>query len=230
MIKDCRASSRVNLHRSHVLRRDRFAIYAVQDTSTSEGLEHNVKLLHRAAVDPSADRKEVFDAMMALDKMKLSPDGLGSILSSPGRKWRLVYTAGKEAVRRPEGGAGMYFPLTAVQSWDSEGNIQNGVYLGHLAGLAFSGPYYISGRKLCFNFTKLTLKLGPFKPEFALKSAEETNAEFAEYEKKGGKGHDTPFFLFSYADEKVAVARGRGGGIAMWAAVSPSWQMEAGAM
>ena len=38
----------------------------------------------------------------------------------------------------------------------------------------------------------------------------------------------SPFFLFIYADDEVAVARGRGGGLAFWARTSPSWEASAG--
>ena len=38
----------------------------------------------------------------------------------------------------------------------------------------------------------------------------------------------SPFFLFSYVDDEVAVARGRGGGLACWARTKPAWEMSAG--
>lgn len=38
----------------------------------------------------------------------------------------------------------------------------------------------------------------------------------------------SPFFLFSYVDDEVAVARGRGGGLAFWARTTPVWEMTAG--
>ncbi len=44
----------------------------------------------------------------------------------------------------------------------------------------------------------------------------------AEEDKKG------PFFLFSYADDDILVARGRGGGVAYWQAVTPTWEAESG--
>ncbi len=33
---------------------------------------------------------------------------------------------------------------------------------------------------------------------------------------EGEKQKDGPFFLFIYVDDKICVARGRGGGLAMW--------------
>ena len=37
-----------------------------------------------------------------------------------------------------------------------------------------------------------------------------------------------PFFLFIFADDDIAVARGRGGGVAFWKATTPSWEAESG--
>mmetsp|Transcript_48702 Transcript_48702/g.123004 ORF Transcript_48702/g.123004 Transcript_48702/m.123004 type:complete len:284 (+) Transcript_48702:123-974(+) len=206
--------------------------------ATGAELDAPVAVLHRAATDPSVPPMEVFKAMMALEKMKLPAAGFQEAITADGKRWRLVYTAGKDAVAaaiKAKGShhelrqAGKYFPLTAVQSWDgAAGRIQNGVYLGHLASLRFSGPFYMHDKKLNFDFTKLTLKLGPWAPTFAVKSESESEAEFQRIAEAKGKGAQSPFFLFSYADDKVAVARGKGGGIALWAAATPAWLMEAG--
>ncbi len=37
-----------------------------------------------------------------------------------------------------------------------------------------------------------------------------------------------PFFLFSYTDDDILVARGRGGGVAYWQAVTPTWEAQSG--
>ncbi len=50
-----------------------------------------------------------------------------------------------EAAKGGKGG-GTYFPLTAVQRWDSNTmQIENGVYLGQIAALTFRGPFAMSG-------------------------------------------------------------------------------------
>jgi len=197
-----------------------------------------VEILHRAAEEGSVPRMEVFKAMMSLEKMKLPADGLLDAVTAEGKRWRLVYTAGKEPVTaaiKAKGShseltqAGQYFPLTAVQTWDGSNNrIENGVYLGFLASLKFSGPFYMHEKKLNFDFTKLALSLGPFKPEFNIKNQAESTAEFKRIAEAKGKGAQSPFFLFTYADDKIAIARGKGGGIAMWAAASPAWLMKSG--
>eukprot|EP00873_Tetraselmis_striata_P025644 jgi/Tetstr1/445908/TSEL_033537.t1 len=180
--------------------------------ATGAELDAPVAVLHRAATDPSVPPMEVFKAMMALEKMKLPAAGFQEAITADGKRWRLVYTAGKDAVAaaiKAKGShhelrqAGKYFPLTAVQSWDgAAGRIQNGVYLGHLASLRFSGPFYMHDKKLNFDFTKLTLKLGPWAPTFAVKSESESEAEFQRIAEAKGKGAQSPFFLFSYADDK----------------------------
>lgn len=56
------------------------------------------------------------------------------------------------AMKKGEGqkaGSGKYFPATAVQRWDATQNeIENGIYVGHLAALTFKGPYVFEGVRL----------------------------------------------------------------------------------
>jgi len=37
-----------------------------------------------------------------------------------------------------------------------------------------------------------------------------------------------PFFLIVYADDEIVVARGRGGGIALWQRTTPAFELKAG--
>ena len=46
--------------------------------------------------------------------------------------------------------------------------------------------------------------------------------------RKGEDDKKGPFFLFIFVDDEIAVARGRGGGVAFWKATSPSWEAESG--
>lgn len=41
-------------------------------------------------------------------------------------------------------------------------------------------------------------------------------------------GKDLPFFIFSYVSDDLVVARGRSGGLAVWARTTPSWELEKG--
>lgn len=42
------------------------------------------------------------------------------------------------------------------------------------------------------------------------------------------RGKKDPFFVFFYVDSGLICARGRGGGIAVWARTTPQWELEAG--
>lgn len=170
----------------------------------------------------------VCSAMRALEKAKIPAEGLAAALAgdTPGvpRRWRLVFTASASDVRSDAGG-GRYFPITAVQSWDAAaGRIVNGVYIGHLAALQFSGPCRLTGKRLEFDFTQLSLKLLGGVARFSLKPA-----GYALPEKGTREAGALPFFLFAQADEQTVVARGRSGGVALWARATPSWELTAGA-
>lgn len=112
---------------------------------------------------------------------------------------------------------GSYFPITAAQRWDaSTGTIENGIFLGLIAALTFSGPYEYKGKKLSFDFDKLKLKLGPWKFDFGIKE------EIKDY--KAGKAD--PFFIVFYVDEDIVCARGRGGGVAFWKRCDSDFDMK----
>lgn len=198
-------------------------------SSTEEvSVQTAITTLHKAAKDKSVPPVEVFKAMREVEKAKVPvEDSWATLLggtSSPGNRWRLVFTSGtKEVQQALKGlgpGGGKYFPITAAQRWDASKNeIENGIYLGHLAALTFKGPYKMSGKKLQFDFDTLTLKLGP---SFSLPLKARINPEMYAPDPKG------PFFLFAYIDDKICIARGRGGGIAMWARTSPEWELKNG--
>jgi len=141
-------------------------------------------------------------------------------------RWRLVFTSSAkdlEALRKTGTGGGRFFPVTAVQSW-SAGRIRNGVYLGHIAALQFDGPFALSGKRLAFDFSTLSLKLLGFRLSFALKP------EGYALPASGKEAAKLPFFLFAFADGDLVVARGRSGGVALWARSAPSWLLENGAI
>jgi hypothetical protein len=166
--------------------------------------------------------------MRALEKAKLPAETLtdalvGPVAATP-RRWRLVFTSSSKDVKSDAGG-GRYFPVTAVQSWDAAaGAIVNGVYVGHLAALQFSGPCRLSGKRLEFDFDTLVLKLLGGVARFKLKK------DGYELPAKGTREAGAlPFFLFAHADDDVVVARGRSGGVALWARATPSWELTNGA-
>lgn len=122
-------------------------------TEAAPAVDEASALLRRAAADASVPSVQVFQALRTLESAKLPTEGWPEVLGgtvSPGRRWRLVFTSGtkqvQEAMKGVSKGGGKYFPLTAVQRWDaSAGQIENGVYLGHIAALTFRGPFAMNG-------------------------------------------------------------------------------------
>lgn len=189
--------------------------------------------LHAATTSSSVPPAAVCRAMVAVEKAKANPETLASELAGSGpapRRWRLVLTSSTADVRSAAGG-GRYFPVSAVQSWalgpNGGGVITNGVYLGHWAALQFSGPCRLSrGRLLHFDFERLQLRLLGWRGTLRLKPG-----DYAGLPAEGTRElQKSPFFLFAHADERCVVARGRSGGVALWARAGPEWLLTAGAL
>lgn len=200
--------------------------------ATGKDTDTCIELLHQAAATRTIAPKDLFAAIRQLEKQKLSADGWPDKLggeSSPGRRWQLVFTTGtkqvQDALKGGKGG-GSYFPLIAAQRWDTpKQEIENGVYLGHIASISFLGPWAMNSKKMTFDFKRINIKLGPWKFGFNLKAGQFGTKKDPQ---EGEKQKDGPFFLFIYVDDKVCVARGRGGGLAMWGRTSPVWEAKAG--
>jgi len=139
-----------------------------------------------------------------------------------------MFTSGTDQVRKAVAGGkagGTYIPITAVQRWRlSDKLIENGIYLGALGAFVFSGTWEAKGKRLSFDFYSVRLRLGPWSKDFAMKGKK------AEEEAKSGGAKKSlgPFFLFAYADDDICIARGRGGGVALWARAAGDWQVKAG--
>lgn len=170
----------------------------------------------------------LLSAMLELEKQRLNPDGWLDIIEAPRAKWRLVFTADSKQVqaaakKQPSKG-GIFFPLTAAQRFDaSRKDFENGVFLGNVASLTFSGPYSMSGRQLSFDVHTMGVGLGPWRFAVPLKKDGKPLDQVPEGDRK-----KLPFFLYAYADEDIIVARGRSGGLAVWKRTTPEWEMESG--
>ncbi|KAG7341620.1 hypothetical protein IV203_023573 [Nitzschia inconspicua] len=213
-------------------------------TSTEDRIATVIALLTRAADTKSEDSDSVVEALLDLEKLtrqqvKQNPsiaDATLQALSSnvgdgggnnDGQSWRLIFTTGTVNTQQKRGGRINYFPIKAIQSFNSNTDpwtIENGIYVGDFCVLKFQGDFdwtvQPSGvTKLTFDFTKLTL-LGFL--ELQLKSGEaasigastglgaESNVQLVE---KQGK---RAFFNWISADDNIATARGGGGGLALW--------------
>ncbi|PSC70869.1 hypothetical protein C2E20_5731 [Micractinium conductrix] len=211
----------------------RSPVAAGSSTSSSSAaappaVDSAVDTLLRAAATGCVPPATVFVALRTLESAKLPPGDWDSIIggdASPGNRWRLVFTSGtkqvQDAIKGVGKGGGAYFPITACQRWDATRNeIENGVYLGRIAALTFQGPYRMEGKILEFDFDTLKLRLGGWTLPLPLKAKQDPSAF--------KRSKDSPFFVFYYVSDKIICARGRGGGIAMWARTTPQWELEQG--
>jgi hypothetical protein len=73
-------------------------------------------------------------------------------------------------------------------------------------------------KKLSFDFDTLCIRVLGAKFKIPLK------AKITDYR----PSPKDPFFIFFHVDEDIIAARGRGGGVALWARTSPNWELENG--
>jgi len=152
--------------------------------------------------------------------------------NNSGVSWRLIFTTGTIDTQRKLGGTQInYFPFKATQSFDNTQSpwlIQNGIYApfaDDFALLKFEGDFDwtvtapTGVTKVTFDFNRIQLLNGWL--DIPLKKG-----EAASLGAKSGLGSDNnvkltkkgkrPFFNWISADERIATARGGGGGIALW--------------
>lgn len=194
------------------------------------GLETAIEIARSAAKDAnSVPARQLFAALNALDKNK--PKGIDwpGVLAGKGnevRRWRLAYTAGAkelaQAMKGKQTRGGLYWSVPpAAIGYKADGSIENGVYLGWLASLRFEGNYEVKQNKVGFEFSKLLLKVGPWAaPPITLKKTPTTTWQ--------NPAKADGLFILVYGDDEVMVARGKGGGIALWQRALPSWELENG--
>lgn len=175
-----------------------------------ETVEEAKRVLVEAAQTRKVAAELVGAAIVFLEKTarkgKKSPeDGekeAAELLRKITGRWRLIFTTGTKGTQATIGKIN-YFPVKAVQSFgvpfspsippSSPSEYANVIYLGSWPAVQVLGSFS------CPRFQKLefkveSIKLGPIG--------------------FGSKGDG--FFTFFYVDEAVAVARGQGGGLALW--------------
>jgi hypothetical protein len=184
--------------------------------------------LERAAETKKEDSDTVGEALTGLEKLmrkaaKEDQTVATTMLKQLHGDWRLVFTTGT-AKTQERFGKISYFPIKAVQSFstlEEPMKVQNGIYVGDFAVLKFSGPmdFDLVKRRLNFDFDTIALFNGALN--IPLKSGEaaglgaksglgsESNVKNAEKGKQA-------FFNWISANDKIATARGGGGGLALW--------------
>jgi hypothetical protein len=206
------------------------------DTSImDQAISKSLDVLYRAAETKTEDSDAVVAALLDLEKLqrqanKVSPEAADAILEAlsgngGGASWRLVFTTGTIDKQKRTGRVN-YFPIKATQSFNKVTDpwlIENGIYLGDFPILKFKGDFdwtlQPSGvAKLTFDFSVIKL-FNAFEIQLKAGEAASFGAKTGlgsksneELEKRGKR----PFFNWITADDKIATARGGGGGLALW--------------
>lgn len=189
-------------------------------------VDNNREFLRLAAETKQEDSDNVVTSLLALEKLMRQQNKLDDgrtaedTLKFLNGSWRLIFTTGTADTQKKIGRIN-YFPLKAVQTFDTaSGEITNGIYITEdFEVLKFYGQFKFLSRlrKVEFDFDSLSiLKLkfnlptgGAAKIGQQTGLGSENNVALINDSKK-------PFFNWILADESIAVARGGGGGLALW--------------
>mmetsp|Transcript_542 Transcript_542/g.1548 ORF Transcript_542/g.1548 Transcript_542/m.1548 type:complete len:271 (-) Transcript_542:68-880(-) len=212
-------------------------VCASQESSSVLDNMDDLALVKKVALSGSKfqmiSAREMFESLVKLNQIKTKkPDDLSEILAGDdgegkGSFWKLVFTVSKSNLNQAtskglgsvSGNGGSFFPVTAVQNWNNANmRIQNGIFILGVFSLIFSGDFELVNKSgiLYFDFDRLDIALGPIKFGFDLPPDE----------KRAGKKR--PFFVWVHADQDIAIARGRGGGLAVWKRVDQEYREEEG--
>jgi hypothetical protein len=183
-------------------------------------------------------------------RLKAKEDGsvAPTMLKSLDGDWRLIFTTGTKKTQQSFLGGNRinYFPLKAVQTFRTDGSdpmrITNSIYFADtdFSLIKFIGlmEFELKKRRLSFDFDKLelfnglfTLNLSPGQARemgstTGLGSKGQTNTADGESEDKDGSKmppkaqRQAAFFNWISANDKIATARGGGGGLALWKRVA----------
>mmetsp|Transcript_5563 Transcript_5563/g.16832 ORF Transcript_5563/g.16832 Transcript_5563/m.16832 type:complete len:238 (+) Transcript_5563:108-821(+) len=186
-------------------------------------------VLWRAAETKGESSDAVVEALLALEKAcrergRLEASANAEVAAKLDGSWRLVFTTGTIDTQKKKTGRVNYFPVKAVQSFDMATNrIANGIFLGDLAALRFSGDFSfdVPSKKLQFDFDTLAIFGFPIPLNGGasrLGAATGLGSKNNENLVKQGK---LPFFNWIDADDRIATARGGGGGLALWKRTDP---------
>ncbi|KAI0564658.1 hypothetical protein FGB62_25g552 [Gracilaria domingensis] len=129
-------------------------------------------------------------------------------------QWRLVFIANPR--RKPAWFRFLYFPIRAHQTFtppDQGGEFDNAVHFG-VGKFRVTGPFrWIAARnRMEFTVNRFRFELGPLKW-----AKDERGKEEIAFEDRHVR--DLPFFTFFLLRDNLAAARGRSGGLALYAKV-----------
>jgi PAP_fibrillin len=197
------------------------------EPSLQDSISANLQLLKSAAATKAEDPDAVVQALLDLEKAMRAqakadyPATAQSTLDKLNGDWQLVFTTGTKDTQAKIGRQITYFPLKAVQSFDTTLNaIQNGIYIGDWPAIKFAGnmEFDLKKRKLEFDFSSVRL-LNLWTVNLSTGEAAELGAKSglgAKNNVDNAKKDRKAFFNWISADESIATARGGGGGLALW--------------
>ncbi len=192
----------------------------------------NISILEQAAKsDSKPSSNEVVTALLAAEKDAKKTKIRYSFQQLIGN-WQLCFITGTKKTRKKAGivlGAGRYIPQwiakisitysaesVAEGAENSEvGRVENSVKVGTME-LTLSGPTkFLPNNILAFDFTRITVKfLGKTVYQGFIRGGEARETEF--FSLSVGK---QAFFAYFLVEDGIIAARGRGGGLALWARV-----------
>ena len=204
-------------------------LLASATTTVSNDVQEAKQLLYRAAETKLENPDRVLDAMISLEnnaKAQLKEDSAAlakDIMDNISGDWRLIFTTGTKERQEKSGGRVNYFPLKAIQKFDTSTSpmfIENAIYVRKLPLVRFTGDWDFNERKrkVEFDFDMIEL-LGLIKIKLGRKEVAKIGASTglgsANNEKLADSGRRA-FFDWICADDNIATARGGGGGLALW--------------
>ncbi|NJK74108.1 MAG: hypothetical protein HC786_19085 [Richelia sp. CSU_2_1] len=193
----------------------------------------NISILDRAAKShPKPSPNAVVAALLAAEKNAKKSKIRYSFPQLIGT-WRLCFITGTKKTRQKAGivlGTGRYIPewvakiqiafspadtVTEAAANSDTGNVKNSVTVGAIE-LTLSGPTkFLPNNILAFDFTRITVKvLGKTVYQGLIRGGEAREKEF--FSLSVGK---QAFFAYFLIENEIIAARGRGGGLALWAKV-----------
>lgn len=182
-------------------------------------------LLLSAAMTKAEEGNSVVEALSNLEKLMRKKNAIDDnetsreTLKNLKGAWRLVFTTGTADTQKKIGRIN-YFPLKAVQAFDTDSmRITNGIYVGSVALLRFYGSFswLEKARKLEFDFDRISvLGLKFTLPQGGAAKIGQSTGLGSENNVELKKRGQQPFFNWISADDKIATARGGGGGLALW--------------
>lgn len=198
------------------------------NNSWKEQITEYETILERTAETKQEDSETVGEALTNLEKImrkaaKEDSTVATNMLQQLNGDWRLVFTTGT-AKTQERFGKISYFPIKAVQSFSTTEEpmkIKNGIYVGDFCLLKFGGimDFDLVKRRLNFDFDTVALFNGavniPLKPGEAAGVGAKTGLGSESNVKNAEKGKQA-FFNWISANDKIATARGGGGGLALW--------------